>query len=350
MRVKYATVNGTAQAGSDYVARKQQEEIARRQVVVGHDGPPEDSDLDGVDQDDGENNRMYTFPIAGLTLPLWLPILAACGITLLTSMVGISGAFLLVPFQLSVLGFASPAASATNLVFNLVAIPGGLYRYGREGRLFWPLALVIAAGGAPGTLVGAWLRTHWLAEQSSFEPFAGVILGYLAWRMLADWRARDPMPEAKGARIKRLSGNVRRLGFAYGDRDYSCGVPSLLSFSFLVGIIGTAYGIGGGSFMVPICLAVYRLPIHAIAGATLAATLMTSAIALAAYVWLPVPPGIVAGPDWLLGLAFGSGGLVGAYLGARLQRHVPQRWLKGCLGLLLLGLALGYALPATKLP
>lgn len=45
--------------------------------------------------------------MAGLTLPLWLPILAACGITLLISRVGISGAFLLVPFQLSVLGLAS---------------------------------------------------------------------------------------------------------------------------------------------------------------------------------------------------------------------------------------------------
>lgn len=288
---------------------------------------------------------MFTFPISGLTLPLWLPPLAALGIALLTSTVGISGAFLLVPFQLSVLGFASPAASATNLVFNLVAIPGGMYRYWREGRLFWPLALVITAGGAPGTLLGAWLRTHWLAERGAFEPFVAVILMYLAWRMLADWRREGRRAAPMGGRVSPMGWDLRRVRFAQGGSEYAFGVPSMLGFSFLVGVIGTAYGIGGGSFMVPLCLAFYGLPVHAIAGATLSATFLTSGFALAAYTWLPVPAGVAAQPDWLLGLAYGIGGMAGAYLGARLQRHLPQRALKGFLGLLLLGLALRYVWP-----
>jgi hypothetical protein len=302
---------------------------------------------------------MISFAVAGLTLPWWLPLVAALSITLVTSMIGLSGAFLLVPFQISILGFASPAASATTLVFNLVAIPGGLYRYGRDGRLYWPLALVIAAGGAPGTLAGAWLRTHWLAERAAFEPFAALVLLYLAWRLLPAWRegggadgggaaarpvARIAVPAAGSGR---RAGKHRCLSLAHAGQEYAIGVPSLLGFSFLVGVVGTAYGIGGGSFMVPLCLLVYRLPIHAIAGATLAATFITSAFALLAYGGLPAPPGVSTGPDWLLGLAFGGGGLVGAYLGARLQRHVPQRWLKGLLGLLLLGLALSYAWPAV---
>ena len=296
---------------------------------------------------------MISFSVAGLTLPWWLPLVAALVITLVTSMIGISGAFLLVPFQISVLGFASPAASATSLVFNLVAIPGGLYRYGREGRLFWPLALLIAAGGAPGTLAGAWLRTHWLAERATFEPFAALIMLYLAWRLLSAWRVGTAASGSQaaaqgidqGAVVMRPTGNARCIRLAYADREYAIGIPSLLGFSFLVGVGGTAYGIGGGSFMVPICLMVYHLPIHAIAGATLAATFITSGFALVAYSWLPAPPGVSAGPDWLLGLAFGGGGLVGAYLGARFQRHVPQRWLKGLLGLLLLGLAVSYIRP-----
>ncbi len=293
---------------------------------------------------------MFAFPVSGLVLPLWLPPLAALAIAFFTSMVGISGAFLLVPFQLSVLGFASPAASATNLVFNLVAIPGAIFRYWRERRLFWPLASVITLGGAPGTLVGAWLRTHWLAEQASFEPFMAAVLLYLAWRMLADWRrqARGPFslsprgPAPGGNEIFLLAWDRRKVRFIQNDREYVFGVPSMLGLSFLVGAVGTAYGIGGGAFMVPLCLSVYRLPIHAIAGATLTATFLTSAIALGAYSWLPTPAGVVAGPDWLLGLAFGLGGLAGAYLGARLQRHVPQGMLKGFLGLLLSGLALAY--------
>lgn len=97
----------------------------------------------------------------------------------------------------------------------------------------------------------------------------------------------------------------------------------------------------------PLCLAFYGLPVHAIAGATLTATLLTSGIALVAYARLPVPAGVAASPDWWLGLAFGLGGLVGAYLGARFQRRVPQRVLRGFLAMLLLGLALRYLWPGN---
>ncbi len=286
----------------------------------------------------------HHFAVSGVATWLWLPPLAALVISFFTSMVGISGAFLLVPFQLSVLGFASPSASATNLVFNLLAIPGGMFRYAREGRLFWPLAGVITAGGAPGTFVGAWLRTHWLAERTAFEPFAAAILAYLAWRLLADaWRRQPSAPTTGMVRLTTL--HWRAMGFRYGEAEYRFGVPSMLFFSFLVGVIGTAYGIGGGAFMVPLCLAFYRLPVHAIAGATLTATFLTSVIALMAYSFLPVPAGVTARPDWALGLAFGLGGLAGAYLGARLQKRVPQRWLKAGLALLLAGLAVRYVWP-----
>jgi len=286
----------------------------------------------------------HHFAVSGVETWLWLPPLAAFAISFFTSMVGISGAFLLVPFQMSVLGFASPSASATNLVFNLLAIPGGMYRYWRESRLFWPLALVITAGGAPGTFAGAWLRTHWLAERAAFEPFAAALLAYLAWRMLADLRRADG-PARSNTTVYLLAWNRREIRFRHGTQEHALPVAPMLGFSFLVGVIGTAYGIGGGSFMVPLCLAVYRLPVHAIAGATLTATFLTSAIALAAYAWLPAPAGVAARPDWALGLAFGLGGLVGAYLGARFQKRVPQRVLKGFLALLLVGLALRYAWP-----
>ena len=76
---------------------------------------------------------MY-FPVAGIEISPWIPPLVAFAISLLTSMGGVSGAFLLLPFQVSILGFQSPAVSATNHLFNMVAIPGGVWRYSREGN------------------------------------------------------------------------------------------------------------------------------------------------------------------------------------------------------------------------
>ena len=74
------------------------------------------------------------FPVSGVDTWLFVPPLVAFVVSFLTSMGGISGAFLLLPFQVSFLNFTSPSVSATNFVFNIVAIPSGVNQYIREGR------------------------------------------------------------------------------------------------------------------------------------------------------------------------------------------------------------------------
>ena len=62
----------------------------------------------------------------------WLYVVALAasfGIATIASPVGVSGAVLLLPFQVSVLGTPSPAVTPTNLLYNVVATPGALYRY-----------------------------------------------------------------------------------------------------------------------------------------------------------------------------------------------------------------------------
>jgi uncharacterized protein len=265
-----------------------------------------------------------TFPVSGLSIPLWLPLLVGAAIAFFTTMVGISGAFLLMPFQISVLSYASPAASATTLVYNLVSIPGAAWQYQREQGLWWRLALIITAGGAPGTWLGAWLRTHYLAERHAFESFVAFVLLYLGGKLLVDvWRHPAPWLDGRPA----------------------LPIAALLGASFVVGVVGTIYGIGGGSLMVPICVSFFRLPVHAVAGATLTATFLTSLFALAAYILLPAPTGLATQPDWALGALFGVGGLIGGNLGARCQHRVPQTALKLLLVVILLGLALRYLVP-----
>lgn len=263
------------------------------------------------------------FDVAGIVVPLWLPPLVAFVISFFTSMVGISGAFLLLPFQMSVLGYVAPSVSATNLVFNLVAIPSGVWRYAREGRMDWRLAWVIAGGTLPGLLAGWWLRVHWLADARDFKLFVGLVLAVLALKLLRDAGA------AGGA------ANESAPGAGFRAR------PVFL-LALAVGVIGGAYGIGGGAFMAPFLVAVLGMSLHGIAGATLFGTLVTSVAGVALYQFLPAPPGVETRPDWALGILFGLGGAAGMYLGARMQKRVPQRALKfGLAGILVL-LALLY--------
>ena len=53
-----------------------------------------------------------------------MALVAAFAISLMATPAGISGAVLLLPFQVSVLGTPSPAVTPTNLLYNVVATPG----------------------------------------------------------------------------------------------------------------------------------------------------------------------------------------------------------------------------------
>ena len=70
-----------------------------------------------------------------------MALAAAFIISAIATPAGISGAVLLLPFQVSVLGTPSPAVTPTNLLYNVVSTPGALYRYRRQHQTGWRLAL-----------------------------------------------------------------------------------------------------------------------------------------------------------------------------------------------------------------
>ena len=126
------------------------------------------------------------FPLIGIEIEPWVPPVVAFIISFFTSMGGLSGAFLLLPFQVSILGFTSPSVSATNQLFNIVAIPGGVYRYFKEGRMVWPLTWAVIMGTLPGVFIGAILRIQFFPDPKNFKFFAGLVLLYIGSKLVKD--------------------------------------------------------------------------------------------------------------------------------------------------------------------
>src|SRR4030043_1068584 len=126
----------------------------------------------------------WLFPVSGVKTYLFLPPLVAFVVSFFTSMGGVSGAFLLLPFQVSFLNFTSPSVSATNFVYNIVAIPSGVYRYLKEGRMAWPLTWVVIAGTLPGVFIGYYLRVLYLPDPRTFKLFVGCVLLYIGVRLV----------------------------------------------------------------------------------------------------------------------------------------------------------------------
>lgn len=302
------------------------------------------------------------FPTAGIEVSFWVPPLVAFGVSFFASMGGISGAFLLLPFQMSILGYVNPSVSATNQVFNVVAIPSGVYRYVKEGRMVWPLAWAVIVGTLPGVFIGAIIRVAYLPNAKTFKLFVACVLAYIGLRLVQgllkktmgntavaerkfqhaakSWCGTD----ANKSCAKVIQFNVTRLKYEFHGEIFDVSTIGIFTLSFVVGIVGGVYGIGGGAIIAPFFVSVFGLPVYTVAGAALMGTFVTSIAGVTFYQAIaPFYPTMSVAPDWGLGILFGIGGMVGMYLGARCQKHVPAKTIKWMLACVILSTATKYA-------
>jgi uncharacterized membrane protein YfcA len=245
---------------------------------------------------------------------------AAFAIAVLATPAGVSGAVLLLPFQVSVLGTPSPAVTPTNLLYNVVATPGALYRYWRQGQTGGRLALALIAGTLPGVIAGSVIRVELLPSAHVFDfVVAAVLLPLGTWLALTSPISADG--EARQAR--------------------AIPPPVLILLSAVVGCVGGIYGIGGGSILAPVLIGTGRPP-REVAPAALASTFVTSVAGVITFMILSIHHHGPVAPDWPIGIALGVGGLAGAYSGALIQRRLPDVLIRRVLGVLVVAIGARY--------
>lgn len=240
-------------------------------------------------------------------------------IAVVTSPVGISGAVFLLPVQLDLLGIPSPRVTPTNLLFNVVAVPGSLLRYRRGPTAFGALSRLLVAGTLPGVIAGAVIRVYLVPGVRPFRIIAGLVLLPLGASVLA-----------------------RRSSEGDSDRAERSMTPRRITvIAGAVGVVAGIYGIGGGSLMGPVLVS-SGFTVAVVAPAALASTFITSVVGAITYAVLGTLESGAIAPDWPVGFACGLGGLVGGYIGAHLQPRLPERALRILLGLLAFTLGIAY--------
>jgi uncharacterized membrane protein YfcA len=245
--------------------------------------------------------------------------LAFC-LAVISTPVGVSGAVFLVPVQVSILHTPNPAVTPTNLLYNLVAIPGALTRFHAQGRLSGPLLRLLVLGTLPGVIAGSVIRVELLpGPEAFFAVIAFVLIPLGGWLALG-----EPAPDRPGP----------------GDRH-----RLIVGLAAIVGTVGGIYGIGGGSILGPILVGL-GFTVLEVVPAALAATFLTSLAGVATFAALSIDASGHTAPDWTVGLALGVGGLAGGYLGASLQDRLPEQLLRRGLGLLAFGLGVRYGVVA----
>jgi uncharacterized membrane protein YfcA len=247
-------------------------------------------------------------------------LVAAFLIAVITTPAGISGAVLLLPFQVSVLGTPSPSVTPTNLLYNVVSTPGALYRYWRQGQTGGRLALLLIAGTLPGVIAGSVIRVKLLPGPHVFDLVVAAVLIPLGIGLTLTRPAPPAGPDRPARQIP---------------------APALVVLAIVVGCVGGIYGIGGGAILAPILIGSGRKPSE-VAPATLASTFVTSAGGVITFTILSLHQHISVAPDWPTGIALGLGGLAGGYTGARIQSRMPDLVIRRLVGILVIAIGAYY--------
>ncbi len=246
-------------------------------------------------------------------------LIAAYGIAVIATPAGISGAVLLLPFQVSVLGTPSPAVTPTNLLYNVIATPGALYRFRRQHQAGGGLALLLTAGALPGVVAGSVIRVELIPGPKIFGlVVSAVLLPLGVWLAVTGPRQADPARPP------------RRIPS-----------PVLTGLACAVGCVGGIYGIGGGSILSPVLIGAGR-PAADVAPAALASTFVTSVAGVVTFTILSARHSGSVAPDWPTGIALGLGGLAGAYTGARIQGRLPDVLIRRVTGILVIAIGARY--------
>jgi uncharacterized membrane protein YfcA len=216
-----------------------------------------------------------------------------------------------VPVLRIALGIAPTTVAGTSLVFVLANVASSAIGYLRHGKVDRSLAIPLVLGSIPGSITGVLAVQH--VSGTWFDVAYGIQLIVLAVLVI---RRRSVASRPEGEKT-----------FAH---RYVVAIPA----GFILGLLSSLYGIGGGVVMIPLLLIGARMPPHIVVGTTALIVTLTSPIGVIAHAF----DGDV---DWPAALPLVIGGLIGGALAPTIAKRISSPHLITLLAIALIAAAIG---------
>ena len=216
------------------------------------------------------------------------------------TLIGAGGGFILVPLLL--LGYHFPPADAVGTSLSLVFLNAlsGSIAYLRQRRVDLALGWRFALATLPGAIGGAYVARS-LSSRAFSQAFGAILIVVATFLFFG----RTAAPSAR-------AGSRRLVDASGGTHHYRVDVWKGVVVSLLVGVMSSAFGIGGGIIHVPFLIVVLGLPVH-VATATSHFVLSISAF-VGALTFL-----LLGHVDLATFALMGAGVLLGAQVGAHMS-------------------------------
>ena len=288
------------------------------------------------------------------------PALAGVFVGVMSGLLGVGGGTIMVPIFRLAFGMSPLASTATSLFAIIPTSISGVVAHTRAKTCVPKLGLALGVGGAVMSPLGVWLASvspGWLVI-----CVAAVVIGFSAFKMFKKAVKCAPAPRAgqAGGNTQAAAGasNVASASSsaesaqpasssAAASQTACAGAASSRSITpkpvpdqpvlsrkqylqgacigLIAGLASGYVGVGGGFIMVPLMLAILDIPMSLASGTSLIAIMILAIPGV-------IEQGLLGNIDYLAGIAIVVGSILGALVGARLVRVVPERQLRFIFG------------------
>ena len=291
------------------------------------------------------------FPIAEISLNLFIVIGLGGFIGFLSGLFGVGGGFLMTPL-LIFLGIPAPVAVATEANQIVASSVSGVIAHWRRKNVDFKMGTVLLLGGIVGSSLGVLLFALLekigqldLVIKLSYAFFLGIIGVLMLWESIRTY-IKSRKPEFYHRKLHKhnwLHGLPLKMRFRRSKLYISALVPFFIAA--FVGVLSAIMGVGGGFIMVPAMIYLLGMPTSVVVGTSLFQIIFVTAnVTLLQSVQTQTVDFLLAGT-----LLFGA--VIGAQIGARFGGMLRGEQLRGMLALivLLVCMRIGYELVVTPI-
>ncbi len=291
------------------------------------------------------------FPIAEISLNLFIVIGLGGFIGFLSGLFGVGGGFLMTPL-LIFLGIPAPVAVATEANQIVASSVSGVIAHWKRKNVDFKMGSVLLLGGIVGSSLGVLLFALLekigqldLVIKLSYVFFLGIIGVLMLWESIRTY-IRSRKTEFYRRKLHEhnwLHGLPLKIRFRRSKLYISALVP--FSIAAFVGVLSAIMGVGGGFIMVPAMIYLLGMPTSVVIGTSLFQIIFVTAnVTLLQSVQTQTVDFLLAGT-----LLFGA--VIGAQIGTRFGGMLRGEQLRGMLALIVLFVCIriGYELIAMPI-
>ncbi|MED2009446.1 sulfite exporter TauE/SafE family protein [Brevibacillus borstelensis] len=245
------------------------------------------------------------------------------------SIAGLGGGMFFVPALLYLGNVYAPGsvspqmAAGTSLIVIGVTALSSSVSYIKQKRADIQTALLFFLGSAPGAIVGVYLNT--LLPIKAFS----LLFGLFQLSMFALMMVKDKLkPRSVNWDVRRRFVDAEGVEYEYGYNRWLA-----VFVAFLVGIVSSLFGVGGGILMVPVMMILFRFPPHIAAATSMLVIFFSAMVGSATNI-------LHDHVNWLYAAMLAPGAWAGGKLGVLAANRMKGQTIVLVLRILILGMAI----------